>query len=206
MNSHVQTMKNALGNYHKSVKAGLAKMEENNRLYRPEEAKKANATVLSRIEEEQNTAKRIIAEAREAGMREAGEWGKLDGSKITDDSKLLFAETVTPDQFRELVQKYQNNSTMLQLLSDYAEKKNEASGGFSAAWNYDGQSTGKRQHFDTSGIPTADKKKHSFDLYAAQASNLVDRIGNLEKGKMGAGPESPFIMSEIENYGSDADF
>lgn len=208
MNKHVETMKNAVTNYRKTVKAAVAKMDENTRLYKPEEAKKANAAIMAQLDKDRETVKGLIAEAKAAGLKDADAWGKLDGSKITDDAKLLDAGMVNPDQFRGLVEKYKGNATMLQLLANYAEKKNETSGGFSAVWNWGGKGNAARnvQHFDTTGIPTVQKRKDTFSVYAAAASDLADRIGDLNKGKINHGPDSVFIQESLERFGQDAEF
>ena len=65
MNKHIQTMKNALNNYQKAVKTAASKMEENNRLYKPEEAEKANAAIMARLKEDHETVRERIREAKE---------------------------------------------------------------------------------------------------------------------------------------------
>lgn len=207
MNKQIETMKNAVTNYHKTVKAAVAKMNENTRLYKPEEAKKANAAIMAQLDKDREAVKGLIAEAKEAGINAADTWGKLDGSKITDDAKLLDAGMVNPDQFRCLVAKYKDNATMLQLLSNYAEKKNADSGSFSAVWNWGGKGNAARnvQHFDTTGIPTVQKRKDTISVYADAASDLADRIGDLQKGKIGTGPDSPFILDTLQRFGQDVD-
>ena len=208
MNNHVQTMKNAISNFQKAAKAAAAKMEENNRLYKPEEAERANAAIMAKLKEEQDNAKRIVADARAAGHNAAEAWGQLDGSRITDDAKLLEHGAVTPEQFRGLVQKYQDNATMLQLLANYAEEKNQGAGGFSAVWNYGGKGPAARTSgtYDTSGLPSVKGKSAAYDRYGAQASGIIDRIGNLAPGRIGEGPENPFVLSSVEQFGADAEF
>lgn len=207
MNKHVQTMKTAITNYHNAVKEASSKMAENTRIYKPEEADKANDAILSKLREAKNAALSTIAEASANGNKEVDAWDQLDGSMITDDAKLLDARAVNPDQFKGLVRKYQNNSTMLQLLANYAEKQNSESGGFSAVWNYGGKGNAARtaRHFDTTGLPTAESKRAIINQHAAQAAGIVDRIGVLEKGQFGAGPDSPFVLSSIEMFGTDTE-
>lgn len=208
MNKHIQTMKNALTDYQKSVKTGLDKMEENTRLYKPEEAEKANAAIMAQLKEAKTTVTDQIAEAQTAGQHDIDAWGQLDGSKITDDAALLQAGAVNPEQFRSFVEKYQDNSTMLQLLANYADKQNEGSGGFSAVWNYGGKGNDarSRQHFDTTGLPTVEAKRAAFKNAAASAFSLVDRIGTIEKGKIGTGPDSPLVLSSLEQFGENTVF
>ena len=207
MNKYVQTMKTAITNYHNAIKEASSKMAENTRIYKPEEADKANDAIMAKLREAKNAALSAIAEASADGNREVDAWGQLDGAKITDDAKLLDAGAVNPDQFKGLVQKYQNNATMLQLLANYAEKQNGESGGFSAVWNYGGKGNAARtaRHFDTTGLPTAESKRAVINQHAAQAARIVDRISALEKGQIGAGPESPFVLTSIEMFGEDTE-
>lgn len=208
MNKHIQTMKNALNNYQRSVKAGLEKMEENTRLYKPEEAEKANAAIMARLKEDHETVRERIREAKEAGQHDIDAWGKLDGSKITADAALLEAGAVNPEQFRSFVEKYQDNATMLQLLANYAEKENGGQGGFASVWNYGGKGNDarNRRHFDTTGLPTVEAKQRAFNNAAASAFNLADRIGTIEKGKIGTGPDSPLVLSSLEQFGENTVF
>lgn len=203
MNKHVQSMKNALVDYQKAVKAAIAKMEENSSIYQPAEAEKANAAVMENLSKAKQTAKDSISAAMEAGRSEADAWGQLDGAKITEDARLLESEAVNPEQFKGLVKKYQDNSTMLQLLTRYAEKQNAGRGGFSAAWNYDGKGKADRDawYFDTSEIPTIEDKHTTYDSYAETANNLIEQLGSTEKGKMGMGPDSPMLAAAIDGFG-----
>lgn len=202
MNKHLQTMKNALTNYQKTVKAGLAKMEENNRLYKPEEAEKANAAIMAKLNDERQRVKDQIAEAQEAGQREVNAWGKLDGGKITDDAKLLEHGTITPAQFAALADRYQGNATMVDLLLKYAnEHGDNGGGGFEAVWNFTGNGGRKKPHYDTSGLQTVEAKQAGINNAAASAFSLADRIGNLDDNRIGTGPESPFINSALEHFG-----
>lgn len=51
-------------------------------------------------------------------------WDTLDGSKIDhDDAELLrLCDTMTSEQFQQLCTKHKENSVMLKLLADYAER------------------------------------------------------------------------------------
>ena len=210
MNRHVQKMKNSLTNYQAAVKAGLAKIEENNRVYKPEAAKEANAAIKEQLKKDLDTVKGFILDAQEAGRHDAEAWGTPDPAKITADAQLLEHDAVTPEQFKGLVKKYQDNSTMLQILANYAEKKNQGVGGFESVWNYGGKGNVARgsNHFDTTGLPTIEAKKAAIDRYAATALNIADQIGSpaYKDGlyTIGAGPESAFVVSALEQFGADA--
>ena len=69
------------------------------------------------------TEARIDSLIRE-GSRGAAEWGKIDGAKLTADAQLLRGQGVTPEQFDDLVNRYQDNYTMLDQLRKYGEARN----------------------------------------------------------------------------------
>ena len=197
MNKHLQTMKNALANFEKDATAWAKKIDENNRLYKPEEAKKANDAILAKMEDSRRAVRQIIQEALESGQHDAEAWGQIDPAKITDDAKLLDAGLVTPEQFKGLVQKYQGNATMQQLLAKFAEKNS----GPAFNWGFDGKKD-TRPYYDTHGIMTAKKKAAEFDRQAGNAFYIADRIGKQGRD-LGYSPE--LLQRSIENFGSDAE-
>lgn len=190
-------MKNALANFEKDATAWAKKIEENNRLYRPEEAEKANAAILAKMEESRRNVRQIIQEAQESGQHDAEAWGQLDPAKITDDAKLLDAGMVNPEQFKGLVQKYQSNATMQQLLAKYAEKNS----GPAFNWGFDGKKD-TRPYYDTHGIMTAEKKAAEFDRHAGNALYIAERIGK-QGHDLGYSPAA--LQRAIENFGSDTE-
>lgn len=207
MNKHLQAMKTAVEDYRAAVKKAHGLIAENDRLYKPEEAERANAAVLDKLKKDRDAALEAIWAAQDAGRSEAESWGQLDGSKITDDAKLLDAGAVNAEQFKSLVRKYQGNATMLTLLGKYAEKQNGGNGGFNAVWGYGGKGNAARsaEHFDTTGLPTIAGKKAVFDRWAKTAIDLTERIGNREPGKMGMGPDSPIVTTALEKFAADVD-
>lgn len=208
MNKHIQSMKDAVTNYRQTVKEAVTQIEKNNQLYKPAEAEKANEKIFDKLHKERNAVIEKIKTAQEAGQRDVNSWGQLDGGKITDDAKLLDAGAVNPEQFKDLVKKYESNATMLQLLQNYAEKQNEQSGGFAALWGYGEKSNAAsaKRFFDTSILPTARGKRETLKQYADQAISIADNIGDFTPGRIGGGPDSPFLDAQIENFGADADF
>lgn len=149
------------------------------------------------MEDSRRAVKQIIQEALESGQHDAEAWGQLDPAKITDDAKLLDAGMVTPEQFKGLVQKYQGNATMQQLLAKFAEKNS----GPAFNWGFDGKKD-TRPYYDTHGIMTAEKKAAEFDRHAGNAFYIADRIGKTGQG-FGSSPE--LLQRSIENFGSDAE-
>lgn len=65
-----------------------------------------------------------IEEIRQQHAKAVSDWDKLDGSKIDEgDAKLLqLCDKMTVQQFQQLCTKHRENSVMLKLLADYAER------------------------------------------------------------------------------------
>lgn len=192
MESYVKRMQEAIINYRDLSEQAAAKIADNNRIYRPEEAEKANKAVMSKLLAYADAARDTIEKARAEGVRNVNAWSTMDGEKITADAKLLEMDAVNPSQFRGLVEKYQSNGTMIQLLRGYAERRNKGRGGFEAAWNFDGRG-GAAEHFDTSGLPSAEEKLKKVDGYAAQAVSAIDHLTDFKGGAM--------LNMWLENFG-----
>lgn len=83
--------------------------------------------VLNRLMEESgaacDNARYKIEKAKADALASIEAWARLDGSKLTDDARLLKYD-LPPAQFYELAKKYKNNGTMCFVLAQYAEKKN----------------------------------------------------------------------------------
>lgn len=65
-----------------------------------------------------------IEEIRREHEAAVNAWDTLDGSKIDhDDAELLrLCDTMTSEQFQQLCTKHKENSVMLKLLADYADR------------------------------------------------------------------------------------
>ena len=208
MNRHVETMKAALVNYQSAAKAAQAKIEQNNKVFKPDVAKKENAAVMEKLKADLTATKNAIMEAQEAGKADIESWETPDPARITADAELLERDAVTPEQFKNLTRKYQDNNTMLTLLANYAEKKNGGVGGFESVWNYSGNATGNRKHYDTTGLPTAEEKRSRMDSYAATAMHIADQMATpvfnpVDRSyTMGAGADSAFVNAALEQFGT----
>lgn len=211
MDKNIERMKNALYSYHSAVKAARAEIDRNNKNYKPDVAKTENAAILDKLKENLATARNAIMEAQEAGKADIKAWETPDPARITADAELLERDAVTPEQFKGLVQKYQDNSTMLTLLANFAEKKNGGVGGFESVWNYGGKGNAARNsaHYDTTGLPTADAKRASLDNYAAKAMHLANQIATPafnpadSSYTIGTGADSAFVIAALESFGND---
>lgn len=126
MNTYIQRTKDAILDYLGKAQQTGAKIEEGRKIYQPDsmerEEKRLRGELMKARKETEARIESIYQEAS-AGARA---WGKLDGSKLTADASLLQGQGVTPDQFDELVTRYQDNYTMLDALRKFGEARNQA--------------------------------------------------------------------------------
>ena len=94
-----------------------------------------------------------IEHIRRSHAEAVDEWNRLDGSKLDEDAEILkFDIPMTQVQFQQLCDKHKNNSLMLALLCDYADRHQ------SEALYADKPADARRRQAD-------------FDAYAASAAN-----------------------------------
>ena len=92
---------------------------------------------------------------------------------------------MTPEQFKELVERHRGNGTMVELLRQYAAEQNEKNG----ASLY--QHTEK--YFPVAELPTLEKKIDAYTKFEGYALQLLPRIAEH--------PELPGIIEEVDNFG-----
>ena len=170
MNQYVQRMKTAIVGYHGKAKEAAAEIERAYSLYQREPAEREEQRIRDRLAKERKAAENEINAACNAALEGVKAWGRLDGSRLTDDVK-LFDMGLTPEQFNGLVDKYQDNYTMLNALHRYADKANAE-----AAKNAHGI---PETHFTTSTIPTPEAKTAAWEKVYNGALSMLD---TLEKG------------------------
>lgn len=131
-----------------------------------DEAGDAEARIQGkRLEQERAKAEDAIKTAYRDGHMAASGWGTLDGSKLTDDTKLLDAGLVDAEAFNGMKVRYKDNSTMLAALRKYGETQNATAikdGGIPA--------------FETRDIPTAEAKMKKWDNLQTQAFEILDAM------------------------------
>lgn len=148
-----------------TVTAYMAKLEELDGLERELAAQERNETI-SRVHaaerREEWAAQRKAAyenaiqeieHIRRSHAKAVDEWNRLDGSKLDKDGEILKLDiSMTQQQYQQLCDKHKDNSLMLQLLCDYADRhQSEAL--------YADRPADARQ------------RKADFDAYAASATN-----------------------------------
>lgn len=95
-----------------------------------------------------------IEHIRRSHAEAVDEWDRLDGSKLDKDAEILKLDiSMTQTQYQQLCDKHKNNSLMLALLCDYADRHHSEA-------LYADRPADARQ------------RKADFDAYAASATNV----------------------------------
>ena len=182
MNRYIEEMRRALVEFYNTQKRINAERADAMKKYNQE----FQGDVLSRLMEESGTAydkaRYRIESAKADALASIEAWEKLDGSKLTDDAKLLKYD-LPPSQFYELAKKYKNNGTMCLVLAQYAEKKNREK-----------ESPDYFGWIDTSLIPT---RKSLEEAYQYFYNNAITRLGSLYDGN-----QTPYITFEMMENGT----
>ena len=170
MNPYVQRMKTAIAGYYDKTSAAAAEIERAYSLYQREPAEREEQRIRDKLAKERAAAEAEIDAACNDALAGVKAWGTLDGKKMTDDVKLLDVG-VTPEQFADLVDKYQDNYTMLNALHRYADNANRAA--VKDAHGF------PETYYDTARIPTPEAKTARWEkVYNGARSMLSD----LERG------------------------
>lgn len=190
MNEQLNTMRKALLNYKKAVDEANENMALNKQYFQQDKLEEANKPIKDKLEKARKQAEATIRKAQEDGRAKVRAWGKLDGDKITSDAKLL-DYGVTPEQFGELVTRYEDNGTMLTLLKTYADKKNadKGKGG---------------PYYDATMIPSVQERENAYDAFASSALDLLSNLSGKDDFFMGA--NSPMTQTAVEKFGEETGF
>ena len=104
-----------------------------------------------------------IEHIRRSHSEAVDKWNELDGSKLSDDAKLLEMDLpMNQVQFQQLCTKHKDNSLMLSLLCQYADKHRDSD-----------------LYADR---PDAATRKAEFDDYAARATNVCREPQSIRAG------------------------
>ena len=172
----IQQMRDAVRAYKNKALKILDKIEKVYDTYLPDSAQREEERLRGEMHTARVEAENTIYSAHQRGANYIKSWFTLDGSKLTDDVKLLEIG-VTPAQYRQLLEKYKSNFTMLSALARYADNQNaqaraneRANGNFVVSDAY-----------STTEIPTLEKMVAEWDMIGAGAVGLLDAIDG--KGK-----------------------
>ena len=123
MNIYLNEMRNALSSYAASAQALMAQKQKNAETYQAEVAEEQNRGIDSKLSQLYADTWKKLQAAQAAGIAQAEKWGELDGSKITDDIKLLGGHfELKKPQVEALVAKYRDNGTMCEAIAKYARE------------------------------------------------------------------------------------
>ena len=127
MNTYLSQMRDALSSYYTSAQALMAKKEKNSETYQAEMAREQNQGIDAKLSQLYADTWKKLQDAQAAGIAQAERWGELDGTKITDDVKLLGGHfELKKAQVEALVAKYKGNGTMMEAIGKYAREHNMA--------------------------------------------------------------------------------
>ena len=168
MNQHAENMKNALNGYKDLRDKANTQIKFITDTYGKEAGEAETRIQNKKLESARAAAVDTITKAGSAGYKEAEDWGRMDGSKLTDDVKLLDADLVDSNEFDRLKDKYRDNSTMLAVLKKYGERQNNSS-------------VEKAGSFEIRDILTGEDKMKKWEKAQEQALDLLDAIDGTGK-------------------------
>ena len=171
MNTYIQRTKAIIENYLDKANKTAAKIAEGRNIYQPDAMEKEEARLRGELAKARKEAEAKIKGIYEEAAAPARNWGKLDGAKLTADAELLKGEGVTPEQFTELVERYNDNYTMLDRLRKYGEAQNAAAAKQAHEKGQDFVFSGPYQ---VSDIPGPDYKVKEYDAMLKQAEHYLN--------------------------------
>lgn len=174
MSKYTDDMKRALVTYKEAKQKTEQRLQEVKEYYGDEAAQREQERLEKQLINARATAEAAIKEAYSEGHYLAEQWGKPDGSQLTDDLKLFDAGMVTPDVFETLKARYRNNATMSAALKAQGEKLNAAAAK-EARENNDlvGALT---EPYRVRDIMTGQDKVKGWDKLKKQALDTLDMI------------------------------
>lgn len=197
---YIDEMKGAMRAYRIQVTDAEERVASIRKDYGEDAAKREWARQQNALEKARSEAGQAIRAAHNAGTTEAKRWATLKGSDLTDDTKLLDAGLVNPEQFDAMKDKYKGNYTMLAALRKYADARNDEhmkkaheAGRFEIGGPY-----------QTHDMPTPESKIAAWDKLRDSALSMLDMIdggGNMWERAL----HQATGFSDIEHFGQGAD-
>lgn len=203
MNKNAETIKNALQTYKTKRDAADARIKQIRELYGEEAAQHEAERQNKAMKTARTEAESAIRAATGEGRRAAEAWGRMDGSKLTDDVKLLDNGLVDVQTFNELKGRYKDNHTMLSALRKYADKQNAAA----MKEAHEKGDLPLAEPFETRDIPTPADKVKKWDNVQARAFDMMDAMDGTGKYSnphdWGASFVKAAMPQELEHFGED---
>ena len=181
MNTYVSQMKDVLSGFYPQMKQKREEKAEAKERYSADVA----AQEIDRIDREatalRNATMDKLQQLHDEGVAQAQRWGNLDGSKLTDDIKLLKCGfDLDRQQVENLVERYRDNGTMTAALASYA-----GSHGMIGM-----------------NIPTVDKKVKAWEVVLLNAKDIMDMCISGTVGWMGGESADKSIRDMIDRFGT----
>lgn len=181
MNTYVSKMKDVLSGFYPQMKRKREEKAEAKERYSADVA----AQEIDRIDREatalRNATMDKLQQLHDEGVAQAQRWGILDGSKITDDVKLLKGcFDLDRLQVENLVDRYRSNGTMMAAIVSYANSH---------------EMTGMN-------IPTVDGKVRAWESVLHHAKDVMDMCVSGSVGWMGGESADKTIRDMIDRFGA----
>lgn len=187
MNTYIQAMKKAMGDYYWAANDAMQKTMKARQIYQKDVAEEEASKYWNDLVNKKEDAIDAVVSAKDKGIAEAKRWGVLDGSKINDGDVKLLKYNLSPEQFESLVERYKNNGTMCFILRQYAEKQNREE---TTPGEY-----GMAGRLNPLIIPSVENKIRAYEFFAKSALSTIENIG-------GDGMSSVVVEHAVENFGT----
>lgn len=198
---HVQEMRSAMSAYHQTVKAAHERVNSIRKDYGEEAAQRELERQQKTLDTARSDAQRAIRLAHEHGVADVKRWAQLNGNDLTEDTKLLDAGLVGPEEFDALKSKYRDNYTMTQALRRYADARN----------NEHMQKAHEAGRFEIGGpyqtgdMPTPERKVETWGRLRDGALNMLDMIDGTSGDRWSRALHEATGFTSIERFGEGAD-
>lgn len=174
---HKIAIRNALKEYSKAKESSKKRVDMIREQYGDEAAAREQEVQDKRLADARDTASTIIEANHRNAVKHTEEWGRLDGSQLTDDLKLLDARLVDPGEFERMKNKYSVNNTMLAALKKYGDRENDLARKAAA----DNGELPLAERFNTKDILTASERIANWDKLKTKAMDTLDAIDGTGK-------------------------
>lgn len=173
MNKYVNAMKNTITNFSAAMKKVADQKIKNSNMYRDDIAADENAKMDTQAQQLFENAREEITATQKEAVAQAEAWGELNGGDIDPDINLLKGGfTLDGKDLDRLIEKHQNNGTMIKAIADYAQTHK-----IMLSW-----------------IPTVYTKQEAFARLAAEADSTLGAIYQNPTG-------SPMLDEGIAHWG-----
>ena len=170
-------IRSALKDYHNAKEASKKRVDMIREQYGDEAAAREQETQNKRLADARDTASTIITANHRVAVEHTENWGRLDGSQLTDDAKLLDAGLVDPKEFDRMKDKYSVNNTMLVALKKYGDRQNDLA---RKAATERGD-LALSEPYNTKDILTPSEKIANWDKLKTRAMDTLDAIDGTGK-------------------------